>query len=207
MKTVQFIVIIFFLLMATGCEKAILDEEEEKTEIRNDNDNDNGNDNDDGKGNDDGNDDGEDDGSNLNDDRQTPYEEKDFVDGNEDHGGYQTGDELTVMEFIQADYLPGVWVTGYIVGACARSIENADFDAPFDWSSAILLADNPNERNVDRVISIELKSGSELRKTVNLDDHPEMKGRRLRIFGYRCTYLGIYGIKNVNSGNWQLLND
>lgn len=139
MKTVQFIVIIFFLLMATGCEKAILDEEEEKTEIRNDNDN--GNDNDDGKGNDDGNDDGEDDGSNLNDDRQTPYEEKDFVDGNEDHGGYQTGDELTVMEFIQADYLPEVNVTGYIVGACVRNIENADFDAPFDGASAILLAD------------------------------------------------------------------
>ena len=109
--------------------------------------------------------------------------------------GRDENNPLTVAEFIAGDFSEGVFVRGYIVGACSTNIKHADFEAPFEWSSAILLADEQGETNTDKMISIELKSGSNVRKIFNLKDHPENFGKQAQFFGYHGKYLGIIGIK------------
>lgn len=138
-------------------------------------------------------------------DGDTPYEDPNVTDGNDQNtGGYKTGDELTVKEFIEAEKLPQVYVVGYIVAACAQNKKNADFDPPFKWSSAILLADSKDERDVEKTVSISLKSGSNIRKALNLDDNPDKYLRKVKVFGIRTTYLGLTGIKEVSA--WELVD-
>jgi hypothetical protein len=140
-------------------------------------------------------------------DGDTPYEDPNVTDGNDQNtGGYKSGDELTVTEFINADNLPGVYVTGYIVAACAQNKSHAEFTPPFTYSSAVLLADDPNERDVEKTISIQLKNGSKIREAVNLDAHPENYQKRLRVFGYRTSYLGLKGIKDIGANNWNFVD-
>ena len=110
--------------------------------------------------------------------------------------GLQKKDIGSVSDFIDLDDRQ-VFVMGYIIGSCSTNIEHADFEAPFELSSAILLADNSEERDTDKMISIGMKSGSNFRKDVNLKDHPENKGRLLCVYGYKVKYLGISGIKDV----------
>ena len=90
---------------------------------------------------------------------------------------------------------------GYIVGACTQRKDNNDFTAPFKWSSALLMADNPDEKNLDRMMAVELKSGSKIRKQINLVDHPEYYKHKLLLFGYHSSYMGG-GMKNIGSGFW-----
>ena len=125
--------------------------------------------------------------------------------GNTDNNkGRVEENPLTVAEFIEGNYESGVFVKGYIVGACSTNIKHADFEAPFEWSSAILVADEQGETNTDKIISIELKSGSNIRKDLNLKDHPENFGKQALFFGYPERYLGIIGIKGP--GKYKLLN-
>lgn len=198
MKTRIFLFMLSALLICSACEKASFYDDEEDDVVQKD---------DTGKGSDtdDGNDE-DGDWVGRDNDSDTPYEEKDIVDGNDpDAGDYHTGDYLTVTEFINAQSLPGVYVTGYIVAACAQNKKNAQFTPPFTWSSALLLADDKDETDVEKTIAIELKSGSKIRD-INLDDHPENHLKRLRVFGYRTNYLGLKGIKGVGAGNWELLD-
>lgn len=211
----------FFLLVAAGCEKPDFDEEV-KTEVDGEPDDDTINsfdENEDNGKDEDSNSESSEDTNDSPDDEDdesyldgTPADEDtkfngdtDIEDGNGAGSGYDTGDKLTVSEFIAAEELPGVFVTGYIVGACSNNISYADFTPPFDQPTAILLADNKNESDPLKVIAIQLKSGTAFRKAVNLVDNPKVFQRRLRVFGYRDTYLGITGIKNVGANNWELL--
>lgn len=126
-----------------------------------------------------------------------------------DDDGYSSinsDDIISVSEFIENDLSESVYVKGYIVASCTRNIKNADFDAPFEGATALLLADSPDERDTDNVISIELKSGSKMREELNLEDHPENKGKILVVFGSRTTYLGIIGMKNISSGMYWLID-
>lgn len=123
-----------------------------------------------------------------------------FVDGNDySNKDIKTGDTLTCNQFINAEFSCGVHVVGYIVGACTKNISNADFKAPFSAPQAILIADDKGERNTDKLVSIELKSGSKNRSTFNLKDNPDNLGRRIIVFGYKANYLKIYGIKSPGS--------
>lgn len=134
--------------------------------------------------------------SDKTDDRTTPYDEGGIVDGNDDSATYKSGDTITVIQFLTADELPYVYVKGYIVGCCDRSIAKADFTEPFVSASNLLLADSPDETDTEKVMSVELKSKSEIRSLLNLQNNPEMKGRKILVGGNRTTYLGIPGIKN-----------
>ncbi|WP_288330311.1 DUF6359 domain-containing protein [Segatella buccae] len=143
---------------------------------------------------------------------EKPYEEKDIKDGNKDKEGdkpstgdngtvkyFYTGDTVTVTDFLSYSISVQVWVKGYIVGSCASKLANADFSAPFEGASALLLAASPQETEATRCVTIQLKSGSSLRKRFNLVNHPELKGRQAAFFGIRETYLGQPGIKGATS--------
>ena len=82
------------------------------------------------------------------------------------------------------------------MGSCSGNIKNATLEAPFSGLSAILLADNPNEKDIKKMIAIELRSRSQARKELNLVDNPNNFGRKIKIFGYQEDYLNIPGIKS-----------
>ncbi|MGP1590457.1 MAG: DUF6359 domain-containing protein [Prevotella sp.] len=114
-----------------------------------------------------------------------------------------TEDYVSISDFLKKDYLYQIWVQGYIVGSCSGNIKNATLEAPFNGQSAILLADSFNEKDIKKMIAIELKSRSRARKELNLVDNPNNFGRKIKVFGYQEEYLNIPGIKSWgNSYEW-----
>jgi len=132
------------------------------------------------------------------------YEEKDITDGDKDTGE-DPETRHTVAYFLTEPNLGGgVWVVGYIVGACKNSVnkpENIELKQPFTIATSLLLADNPNETDVKKMIAIQLVNGP-IRDKFNLVSHPENLHRRAEFFGYRETYLYTFGIKGPTSYGW-----
>ena len=87
-----------------------------------------------------------------------------------------------------------VWVQGYIVGACKRSIKQAEWEPPFSYNTAILLADSPEETDPDKVISIQMVN-KQMKENIALDSNPQNYGRQIAFLGIKQKYLGIPGIK------------
>ena len=117
--------------------------------------------------------------------------------GNGGGGGGGSNDRdkrYSVMEFINGDFDEQIWVRGYIVGACYSNIRNANFDPPFEGTSAILLADRPGQRDLDSIIPIQLVSGFR-RNIFNLVDNPENYGRVAEFFDYKQIYFNKPGMK------------
>lgn len=166
--------------MTVGCEKGYYGEELTKTDNTEETEGAEDSDDDDSQGGDEG------EGS----------------EGTGDNGGSQgsvddvdEGDMLTVEQFMTQTLTGQTWVVGYVVGACSKTINNADFEPPFEYPQAILLADHPGETNKEKVITIGLPSGYKVRKELNLVDHPENYGKRVAIYGEQTTYLKVIGIK------------
>ena len=229
----RFTYILFILLIACfSCEKVVLDEEETKKQEQTDkggSGNSSSDDKSSGKQSDgDKSDDGSDNGSDSKDDNsdkkdesqdgneddtdwpevdtsdKDSHEEKGIEDGNTDNA--DTRDERhTVAYFLTENHLDGgVWVVGYIVGACKNSVnkpENIELKQPFTIATSLLLADNPNETDVKKMIAIQLVNGP-IRDKFNLVSHPENLHRRAEFFGYREKYLYTLGIKGPTSYGW-----
>ena len=107
-------------------------------------------------------------------------------------------DTLTVAEFINGNFEGGVFVSGYIVGDCTKSIKYAEFEPPFTHQQALLIADAQNETSPDCLAAIQLPQGKK-RDALNLVDHPEHFRHRITLFGYRTTYLRIAGMKDFST--------
>lgn len=127
-------------------------------------------------------------------------EETDIVDGD---GNTDYRKKIyTVDEFLRTPLgRRSVRVEGYIVGACSKSISQAEWSAPFTWTQAILLADRKGEHDGEKVMSVKLKS-ERMRQLFNLVAHPENHGRKVWVYGEKQTYLGIPGISDVNGYDW-----
>ena len=82
------------------------------------------------------------------------------------------------------------WVEGYIVGCLEDIYENgqyagskANFVAPFNITSNILIAASPEETNESNCLPVKIKNGSDLSNALNLKDHPDNKGEHVSIQG------------------------
>ena len=133
------------------------------------------------------------------------YEEKDITDGDKDTGEDRET-RHTVEYFLTEKHLDGgVWVVGYIVGTSdknsAKAAGSLHLAPPFTTASNILLADSPNETDVNKMMSVELPQGA-LRNKFNLKDHPENLHRKAEFHGYREEYLKILGMKSPGSSGW-----
>lgn len=118
---------------------------------------------------------------------------------------YNTGDTLTVTEFIYENDVPEVHVKGFIVGTCYMGINKyLRFEPPFDHDSSILLADDPKETNPDNIISIKLTNKT-MKDIFSLKLHPENLGKIAIIFGSRDSYLGFTGI--TDQGSYELVSN
>lgn len=131
-------------------------------------------------------------------------DDKDNKNDNADYEEWSDGEHVNVTYFIN-NSLNGevVWVDGYIVG-CATSSDGYkfQFSSPFDYATSILLSDKKNETDKKHIMTIQLKSGSEYRKELNLKDNPELYNKRISICGYKTTYLKLPGMKELLDYEW-----
>lgn len=125
---------------------------------------------------------------------------------NQDNEGsgdeFDIGDVVDVETFISTPIVNQIWLKGYIVGAAtgANGKKRYDFDAPYEYDTAILLADTPDEADLEHVASVCLTSCSKkIREALNLKDHPENRGKVLSVFGFREVYLNLPGIKKIDA--------
>ena len=131
-------------------------------------------------------------------------DDKDNKNDNADYEEWSDGEHVNVTYFIN-NSLNGeaIWVDGYIVG-CATSTDGYkfQFSSPFDYATSILLSDKKNETDKKHVMTIQLKSGSEYRKELNLKDNPELYNKKISICGYKTTYLKLPGMKELLDYEW-----
>lgn len=122
--------------------------------------------------------------------------------GNDDDGGgVSLGDVVDVSTFCNTAIYTQVWVDGYIVGAAtgAGGKTRYEFEPPFSYDTAVLMADSPSADADTEIMSVCLTSCSKrIREELNLVSHPENSGKRLRVFGFQDTYLKIPGIKSID---------
>ncbi len=173
------------LLTICGCSKTIADDIEDET----------------GKtetstppsGSDDGN---EDDGNN-NGDSDKDDEETDNNDEVSDDGIF------TVAEAIALERDSVICVRGYLVGACKRSIGNAEFEAPFTDHTAILLSDFPLNTDTvpvdfrDYLFPVQISDYELAHEQLNLIDNPHLLNKQVMIVGKRTDYMYRKGMKKV----------
>lgn len=174
--------IVLLALTLFSCEKAIEEETNEAKQEQTDDDSDDDNNTDD-------------------DDSETSEsEETGDSDTDKDH-------VYTVTEFISSDYWGQVFVKGYIVGTCYQNKDNANFTPPFSNTTALLLADEKGEKDINKVIAINIGSkSSKERAMMNLKDNPDNYGRMIKVYGVRNIYLGLPGINDVD-GNFEFLDE
>lgn len=167
-----------FAFTFASCDKVEFPEEEDKTENRPEN-----------PGSNPGN---EDDDNDDDDNTETGPSEDGFLSVAEAQKG---------MEGIQA------CVSGYIVGYISgTSLKNAVFDCPQDKANTnMLLADRPDEKQVENCMPIALPKSDALhsRAELNLYDHPENLGKRIIIAGILTRYFRVTGIKKIDAFEWR----
>ncbi len=97
---------------------------------------------------------------------------------------------------------PVAWVRGYIVGSvksgnnAVSSNDQINWAAPFDLDTNVLIADDPDCKDVSSCIIVNLPAGKPLRAQVNLKDHPENLGKVLLVNGKLRTYFGQAGLRD-----------
>ena len=106
---------------------------------------------------------------------------------------------LKVNDIINGAYQDEtVWVEGYIIGYVKGSnINAAVFASPEEApNSNFLLADAPEEKNVANIMPVELPKGTK-RDALNLYDHPEFLGQKIKIEALVTTYFRVCGLKEL----------
>ena len=102
---------------------------------------------------------------------------------------YESGDEIT----------KGATVVGYIVGTIDGSaISKAVFGTDVETKSNILLADDPNETNIENCIPVNLPTGS-VRDALNLVDNKENYKKKVVLTGSVEAYFTVAGLKNTSA--------
>lgn len=94
-------------------------------------------------------------------------------------------------------------VEGYIVGTSSQTsyLGSGHFQSPFSVETNLLLADDPRERDISRLLPVQLPQG-DLRKELNLKDHPENLGKKIQIKGDLVSYFSVPGLKNPSAYQW-----
>ena len=99
---------------------------------------------------------------------------------------------------------PIAWVHGYIVGSVKNgttsvsSNDDINWGAPFDSPTNVVIADDPDCREIDLCIIVNLPSGKPLRLQVNLLDNPDNLGKMLAVNGKLRKYFNKAGLRDSN---------
>lgn len=121
----------------------------------------------------------------------------DLVIGEDESGGADVTDALTVAAALNSIGSEDVWVSGYIVGGDLTS-SSASYEEPFASRTNLLLGPRSSTRDRSSCVSVQLPSGK-LRDALNLVDNPHLLGRKVYLRGDIVeAYYGIPGIKNIS---------
>lgn len=118
--------------------------------------------------------------------------------GNGQNGTKPNTEYISVDSAIALPSGTRVEFLGYIVGSCTKSISNANFSVPTDYSQCILMADDVNETNPEHLIAVKLTDRTKPRNALNLKEHPDFLHHRVIITAYRVNYLHIAGVEKVD---------
>ncbi|MFB6342938.1 DUF5689 domain-containing protein [Saccharicrinis sp. FJH62] len=120
--------------------------------------------------------------------------------GGEEQGTGTKDDPYNVLKAIN-NQGSTVWVEGYIVGCINDiSLSTATFTSPFSATTNILLADDPEETDINNCVPVQLPFG-DIRTALNLADNAGNHKKQVIVKGELTAYFGVPGIKNVN-GYW-----
>lgn len=109
------------------------------------------------------------------------------------------------LEFVQDESdvqeIDDMWVEGYIVGYVkSRSMGTTVFDAG-SVATNIVIAETKDEYDFGKCVPVQLsnssKSNQETRAALNLKDHPNVLGKKVKIRGDIAKYMGVVGVKNA----------
>ena len=89
------------------------------------------------------------------------------------------------------------WVEGHIVGFSTNGTFSAKFTAEGAIAANILLATSADETDPSKVIPVQLSSGTDIRAALNLLDHPENLGKKVKILGKLDSYFSRTGLKST----------
>ena len=99
---------------------------------------------------------------------------------------------------------PIAWVSGYIVGSVKSGVtavtsnDHVLWEAPFELATNVVIADDPDCRNISQCIFVNLPAGKPLRDQVNLLNNPDNLGHRLSVLGKLRAYFKQAGLRDSN---------
>lgn len=106
----------------------------------------------------------------------------------------KAADVITVTEAI-ANNKGSATVEGYIVGVTNNG-PKYQHDAPFTVNTNIAIADSADEKDVSKILPVQLPAGS-IRTEINLVDHPDNLGKKIQITGTLTAYFAVPGLKSA----------
>lgn len=115
-----------------------------------------------------------------------------------------------VVDLFAADSktdLPNVYVQGYIVGSIPTTasmtwIDYAEFSAKDASASNLVLGGSSAENDYKFCMTIQLPSGSDVRKAMNLKDNPNALGHEVILCGQLIKYCSGPGLKEPSFFEW-----
>ncbi|WP_068471566.1 DUF6359 domain-containing protein [Saccharicrinis aurantiacus] len=110
---------------------------------------------------------------------------------------------LSVTQVLEAS-MDGTknWVQGYIVGAAINSPmteedpESYSFEVPYGKNTNILIADNPNETDVNKCVPVELSPS--YRPLISIDDNHDFKNKKITVYAKLERYYQVNGLKGLS---------
>ncbi|MEN1938509.1 DUF6359 domain-containing protein [Paenibacillus sp. 102] len=105
-----------------------------------------------------------------------------------------------IQMFKQQGKSKGV-VEGYIVGY-TQSPSNYTKDPAKFGDTNVAIADSPNETDPEKIMPVQLPKG-DVRTAVNVKDHPENVGKKVRLTGTLELYFSSPGLKSVTAYKFQ----
>lgn len=112
---------------------------------------------------------------------------------------------LTIAEAQKAAPGSQICVKGFIVAATTMTINNAEFSAPFNGNTALVLASKKSDGNsiqftLDELFPICLTDASKgIKDAYNLASNPQYHNQYVYISGTRDTYMQLPGLKKVKA--------
>ena len=112
---------------------------------------------------------------------------------------------LTISQAQQVANGTPICVKGYIVAATERSINNVNYNAPFEGTSAIVLASKPSDGSYDQFYAEDLfpicltDAVKSIRDNYNLPANPQYWNQFAYISGTKEDYLSLPGMKKVKA--------
>ena len=118
-------------------------------------------------------------------------------------GGGQPGSMMnpfTVAMALEKQDNSRGWVSGYAVGSVAPEVTTVSGNGDIEWKApttmdnTIVLADEPNCKDISKCVIVPMPQGSPFRIEANLSDNPEFYQKVIKVKGELKSYMGAAGV-------------